>query len=316
MSYRRKKHAHVLLIITIILFISININNVSTIISSRAERNEISLKSLNNDDSNCSEVSGSISGTLQGNYIKTEHFEMPAIESESQFLIPEIIKYIEIGIWYPSFVINFGDLFNNVYGKNNPIIIPRLDPNLHFFYKNGDDQLKIIALSDGLFRNGPHKKCFFYVNRPGVAKVGLINIKSDISNEMEFEKVPGNFNIETYGGWIDIMKNIFNGISLQVDVTMFSGIEISLPASPKNYCRNATFRLSWMDDNVTLSFSLIGANGEEIASPKNKSLNPQKIHLDYLFGCSNDDKYTFAVYPYFNDFESSIDFTIEYSWFV
>ncbi|MCK5636619.1 MAG: hypothetical protein KAH91_04280, partial [Thermoplasmatales archaeon] len=241
----------------------------------------------------------------------------PAPEYE-YFTIEEEYKYVEVDLWYPSFVINFGIGINNIpgFGGAAGITLPSVDPDLQVYCKYEGDWLQTAGESEMAITQGPYEEAYSYVYKPGDWRVSVTNMPTEGVDESLIHNGPlGKGKIKRYGSLKDAVKNLLFGVtSFNVDITKYPGVELEIPDLPPFGCRDATFKLSWDNDNINLGFTLIGLSGEEIDSVMKKDTKSQEIHLHQLGEGLEGEHYKVVVYA-LDDVSTPTDFTVEYSWY-
>jgi hypothetical protein len=166
--------------------------------------------------------------------------------------------------------------------------------------------------------NGPHEKLLSYVYKPGTWRIGVTNMPTEGGPEDSFThflfgKTNGKALI--YGTNLDAFRNAIGRPLTQYycDITKYPGVNKRIVDQPPFGCRDATFTLSWNNPNVNLGLTIIGPSGEEIESVLDESTESQKIHLDQLGECINEQYYSIIVYA-LGDISSETEFTVDYSW--
>jgi len=265
-------------------------------------------------------TTGSIDGEISGK-IGTDSFTIkrpygPASEYEC-FTVENEYKYVELDLWYPSFVINFGVGLNNIpgFGGAAGITLPSVDPDIQIYCKYEGDWLQTAGESNMAITGGPHEECSSYVYTPGEWRVSVTNMPTEGGDESFINNGPlGKGKIKRYGSFKDAVKNLlFDVTSFNIDITKYPGVELEIPELPPFGCRDANFKLSWDNENVDLGLTLIGLSGEEIDSVMKKDTDSQEIHLDQMGEGLEGEHYRVVVYA-LDDVSTPTDFTVEYSW--
>jgi len=248
-------------------------------------------------------VSGKIGGILKNNNIKTEHFTVKQTNKLNpqyrEFHITDDYKYIEAHAWWASINFDLDALFSH-------IIIPAGDKDIQLYCMDPirDQWMQVAAASTNNVQFGMNPDAEFvrsYIYESGPWKVGLTDL-------------PTKGVINTYGSVSEILANILKGVTYEIDIDMYPGVELEIPDSPPYGCGDVDITLSWDNPNICLGFSLIGPGGEEILSSINVSDNGyQEIHLDKLGQCLPSENYSVCVFA-LNNTSNNIEFEIEYSW--
>ena len=273
-------------------------------------------------------TNATIYGEIKGS-IDTDHFTIgrpygPASEYES-FYINEDYKYVEVDLWYPA-IIPQRPILERFTGKAsfvdflpvpgvNDITIPSVDPDLQLYCKYDGEWLQTSASSNMAITNGPHEEVFSYVYEPGKWRVGVTNMPTEGTTEDFISEGPFGRYIY-YGNKLDAIKNTLglNDVTtFNIDVTKYPGVEIDIPDKPSFGSKNATFTLHWKDENVNLGLTLLGPSGEEIINVMNEDTDTQKIEMDMIGECLEDEHYQAVVYA-LNDISEPVPFSIDYSW--
>lgn len=266
-------------------------------------------------------TTGSISGEISGE-VSTERFKVkrsygPAPEYE-RFTVEEEYKYVRADLWYPAVTIN-SKIMEMIPGFPPIITIPSVDPDLQLYCSYDGDWLQTCASSEMTITNGPHEKCFSYVYKPGLWRVGVTNMPTEGGDEESFKhyllpgKDDGKFLI--YGDTLGALFNILGRPITEYDckITKYPGVELEISDDPPFGCRDVTFELTWDNHDINLGLTIIGPNGEELESVMEEDSDHQEIHLEQLGECPPGKQYSVVVYA-LSDIGTSMDFTVEYSW--
>ena len=118
-----------------------------------------------------------------------------------------------------------------------------------------------------------------------------------------------------YGKTLDALLNILGRPITEYDckITKYPGIELEIPDKPPFGCRNATFKLTWDNDEINLGLAVVGPNGEEVDSVMDEDADSQTIHLEQLGECPKEKKYSLVIYA-LTDVKIPSKFELDYSW--
>jgi hypothetical protein len=269
------------------------------------------------DNSTINSINGKISGEVAIENFKVKRSYGTAPEYE-RFTVEDEYKYIKADLWYSAVVIN-SKIMEMIPGFPSIITIPSYDPDLQLYCSYDNDWLQTASSSDMTITNGPHEACFSYVYRPGTWRVGVTNMPTEGGDEDSFTHylLPGilkdKFLIS--GSNLEAFFNILGKPVTEYDckITKYPGEVITVPDNPPFGCRDATFKIDWNDDDVTLGLSILGPNGEELESVMEEDESSQEIHFEQLGECPEGTHYSVVVYA-LEDIHTPLDFTIEYSW--
>ena len=110
---------------------------------------------------------------------------------------------------------------------------------------------------------------------------------------------------------------------MEIDITLYPGIDIILEEQPPFACREVEFTLTWNSPNQHLGFTIIDPAGNEIASSvstnelftgeQENSKKETSITINRLGECFKDQYYSICVFS-LNSVNNPIDFTIDYQW--
>jgi len=270
-------------------------------------------------------VTGHISGEIGEDHLIVSRPYGPASEYE-KFEIEEEYKYVKADLWYPSIVtksviskmLSDGQketLLNWLPGfaKATGFTIPSVDPDLQIFCKYDGDWLQTAAASEMAITKGPHEQVFSYVYKPGDWRVGVTNMPTEGGSE-SFASTKLLGKIDLYGTYKDAIKNIVQGVDeFNVDITKYPGVEKEIMDYPSFGCRDATFKLIWDNDDVTLGLTIIGPSGEELDSVMNEDVKEQEIHFSMLGECLEGEHYKVVVYA-LEDISYPVEYTVKYNW--
>lgn len=264
-------------------------------------------------------ITGSENGVIQGNVhkdsLKVDRGHGPAPVFK-KFTIGDAYKYIKADLWYPAVSIK-STLLTAVPGFGGArIVLPSIDPDFQLYCRHDGDWLQTSSAAEMAITGGPHEHCFSYVYNPGEWRVGVTNMPTEGGDDTDISHYLFNGEkIKIYGDNIDALKNLLGKpvTEYNVDLTMYPGIEIDISELPPFGCRNASFKLTWNDQNINLGLTIIGPSGEEIYSVLDEEKNYQEIHFEQLGECLEEEQYKAVVFA-LSDVEKPIDFNIEYSW--
>ena len=262
------------------------------------------------------EILGKISGDIGKDTFTVERPYGPAPEYE-YFEVEDEYKYVRVDLYYPSVVIDL-KLLSNIPIVGGGITLPSVDPDLQLFCKYEGDWLQTAAASEMAITGGPQEKCFSYVYNPGDWRIGVTNMPTEgLAGEEDF-KQDGLFGkITYYGNKLEAISKAFLGrpvTQYYCDVTMYPGVEEIVPDLPPVGCRDATFKLTWgNNNNIRLGLTVIGPSGEELESVMKEDTDSQEIHFDMLGECLEGENYKIVIYA-LTDVTSPVDFKVEYSW--
>jgi len=266
------------------------------------------------------EVTGKILGKILGDIGKdtltVNRPYGPAPEYE-RFEVGSEYKYVRADLYYPSVVIN-SKLFSMVPGfGSGRITLPSVDPDLQLFCKYEGDWLQTAAASGMTITGGPQETCFSYVYNPGDWRIGVTNMPTEgLAGEEDFKKDGLFGKLTYYGNKLEAISKAFLGrpvTQYYCDVTMYPGIEEIVPDLPPFGCRDATFKLTWNNDNIQLGLTVIGPSGEELESVMKEDTDSQEVHFNMLGECLEGENYKIVVYA-LTDVTNPVDFKVEYSW--
>lgn len=258
-------------------------------------------------------VKGEIQGEVGTDSLTIKRPYGPAPEYE-YFTIEDEYKYAQVDLWYPAFVM-LKNVLRAVPGFSGAVglTIPSVDPDLQIYCKYEGDWLQTSAASQMAITDGPHEECGSYVYNPGDWRVSVTNMPTEGGDESYITSGPFG-KIDRYGTLLDAIKNVLFGVNtFNVDITKYPGVELEIPDLPSFGARDATFKLSWDDDNVQLGLTLLGPSGEELDSVMEKNTNEQELNLHVMGECLEGEHYNVVVYS-LNDISTPSDFTVEYSW--
>lgn len=262
-------------------------------------------------------LEGTVSGEVGVEYFKVKRSDGPSPEFE-RFNVEDEYKYIKADLWYPALEMK-SKIMEMVPGFPPIITIPSVDPDLQLYCSYENDWLQTASSSEMTITNGPHESCFSYVYEPGLWRLGVTNMPTEGAGEDSFTHylLPGLFKDKflIYGSNLEALLNILGKPITQYDckITKYPGEEITIPDSPPFGCRDATFKIEWNNDDVTLGLSILGPNGEELESVMEEDETSQEIHFEQLGECPDGKHYSVVVYA-LEDIYTPLDFTIEYSW--
>jgi len=262
------------------------------------------------------EILGKISGDVGKDTLTVNRPYGPAPEYE-RFEVGDEYIYVRADLYYPSVVIN-SKLFSLVPGFGGGLItLPSVDPDLQLYCKYEGDWLQTAAESNMAITNGPQETCFSYVYNPGDWRIGVTNMPTEsFAGEEDFKKDGLFGKLTYYGNKLEAISKAFFGrpvTKFYCDVTMYPGMEEIVPDLPPFGCRDATFKLTWNNDNIQLGLTIIGPSGEELESVLDKDSDYQEIHFNMLGECLEGENYKIVVYA-LTDVATPVDFKVEYSW--
>lgn len=260
-------------------------------------------------------ILGKISGEIGKDTLTVKRPYGPAPEYE-YFEVGDEYIYVRVDLYYPAVVIDL-KLLSKVPIIGGGITLPSVDPDLQLFCKYEGDWLQTNAAAGMTITNGPHEKCFSYVYNPGDWRIGVTNMPTEgLAGEEDF-KQDGLFGkITYYGNKLEAISKAFLGrpvTQYYCDVTMYPGVEEIVPDLPPFGCRDATFKLTWGDNNIQLGLTVLGPSGEELESVMKEDTDSQEIHFDMLGECLEGENYKIVVYA-LTDVSNPVDFKVEYSW--
>ena len=241
---------------------------------------------------------GKVEGTLQADKIKEEYFTVEQTNSLNpvyhEFIVDEKYRYIKAEVWWDLLIIA------------EAIMIPTGDPDVQLYCKHGGEWMQAACASYwNIFSPLGHEPIESYAYEPGQWRVGITDVPTEGNAPRR------DLGIFTVQG--SLLRALLPPVNYNVDVRMFPGMEIKLPDNPPFGCRDAMFKLTWDDTDVSLGFSIIGPGGEEIVSAANESKSFQKIHLDQLGECLDHEKYSICIFA-MDNVSSPIHFEVEYNW--
>lgn len=266
------------------------------------------------------ETSGSISGSVSGK-LGTEKFTVPRSTGVApefkRFEVEDSYKYIEADLWFPAVTMT-SKIMELIPGFPPIITLPSVDPDLQLYCQYESDWLMTSASSDMTITQGPHEECFSYVLKPGTWKVGVTNMPTEGGDEsFNHYLLPGRDDGKflIYGRTIDAILNVLGRpiSEFNCEITKYPGVSLEIPEVPPFGCKDASFNLTWQNNDVSLGLSLIGPSGEELESMRVKDRNYQHIDIHRLAECFKDSCYSVLVYS-LEDSSEPIDFSVSYSW--
>jgi hypothetical protein len=276
-------------------------------------------KEFNNQRTNISE--GVIKGKVSGNVGK-EKFTVPRSDGVSpefkHFTVEDSYKYIEADLWFPAITMK-SKIMELIPGFPPIITLPSVDPDLQLYCQYDNDWLQTSASSDMTITKGPHEECLSYVLKPGTWRVGVTNMPTEGGDDESFNHylLPGRSDGKflVYGDTFDALLNVLGRpiTEYNCEITKYPGVTLDIPEKPPFGCKDASFNLTWENDDISLGLSLIGPCGEEIESVQVKDRSYQNIHLRRMGECFDNNKYSVIVYS-LDDVNNPVDFSVSYSW--
>jgi len=261
------------------------------------------------------EILGKLSGDIGKSTLTVNRPYGPAPEYE-HFEVGSEYKYVRADLYYPSVVIN-SKLFSLVPGFGGIITLPSIDPDLQLYCKYEGDWLQTDAAAGMTITNGPQETCFSYVYNPGDWRISVTNMPTEgLAGEEDFKKDGLFGKLTYYGNKVEAISKAFFGqpiTKFYCDITMYPGVEEIVPDLPPFGCRDATFKLTWNNDDIQLGLTVIGPSGEELESASEEDTDSQNIHFNMLGECLEDENYKVVVYA-LTDVTNPVDFKVEYSW--
>ena len=248
----------------------------------------------------------SFSNTITGSLSRGTVNELPVFDLEQtnslnpvyhEFTVDESYKYIKAEAWWDGIILG------------GSVMIPTGDPDLQLFCKEDGEWMQTAAIAQwNVYAPIGHETAYSHVYNPGSWRVGITDFPTE-SDAPRKNMLGGLVSIQG-----SLLKALGRSVNYHVDVTMYPGIEMVLPATPPFGCRDASLSLTWDDPTVCLGFSLIGPAGEVIFSAVNESrTTSQEMQISRLGQCPCDENYSVAVFG-LDDISNSVDFEIEYKW--
>jgi hypothetical protein len=247
------------------------------------------------------EFSSELEGSISGDEILTETFYSPQADKLNprfhEFNVPEGYKYIKARTWWASLTTGIGK--ESDLPISMLITIPTADPDTQFYCNlKGDEWLQVAYTQAWNLNEGmDEEKTQMYVYENGKWRLSVTDVPT----------------FETHGSFKDILRNMFQGVTYQTDITILPGTEIEIPEKTPFGCRDANFKLTWDNPNVELGMSVIGPSGEEILTKIETGKDEQKLHIDQLGEIPEGKSYSIAVFK-LNDNAEPVDFKVEYDW--
>ncbi|MFW6120907.1 MAG: hypothetical protein ACOC80_08410, partial [Petrotogales bacterium] len=246
-------------------------------------------------------VSNSIEGTLpKENVHQMLAFELQQTNSLNpvyhEFTVDNKYKYIRAEAWWDGIFLA-------------GIMIPTGDPDLQLYCQENGKWMQSSAVANwNIYSPKGHEYTYSHVYNPGPWRVGVTDFPTE-------DEAPRRNRL---GGLVavqgSLLKALRRSVTYHLDITMYPGIDKTIPDTPPFGCRDARFKLTWDDPNVCLGFSLIGSSGEVIFSSINESrTDHQEMHINQLGECITGENYSIAVFS-LDDLRTSVDFEIEYEW--
>jgi len=246
------------------------------------------------------------SNTLKGAVPKESVYELPTFEIQQtnslnpvyrDFTVDSKYKYIKAEAWWDGIILG------------GVIMIPTGDPDIQLYCQENGEWMQSAAIANwNIYSPIGHEFTYSHVYSPGLWRLGITDFPTE-GEAPQRSRLGGLFIIQG-----SLLRALGPKVNYHVDVTMYPGIEITIPDTPPFGCRDATFKLTWDNPNVCLGFSLIGPSGEVISSSINESRTKmQEMHINQLGECLPGENYSISVFT-LDDVISSIDFEIEYEW--
>ena len=247
-------------------------------------------------------ITNKINGILPSSKIRKEPtYTLKQVNSINpvftDFYIPEGYKYILAEAWWDLL------LFLGV-------MIPTGDPDIQLYCKEGDGWMQTAAATKWNVLGGYQGREYIYarVYKPGSWRIGI----TDIPTQGDVQRNSGPLGLIQVQG--SLIKAFSPEVTYQVDITLYPGVDITIPDNPPFGCRNGDFKLKWDNPNIKLGFSLIGPSGEVIHTEINESrTDSQEMHIHQLGECLEGESYSISVFA-IDDVSNNVNFEIEYSW--
>jgi len=263
------------------------------------------------------EISNKINEKLDNAKVKSERFVFDQVDPITpKYLdlnVPEGYQYLKANLWYSCFYVK------PPWPAGLPpvnITIPPGDPNIELFCTYNGELMQVAATFGWNAIYGMSiEKTASYIYEAGPWKVAVTDVpthsgETTIDTKQVHRSIFG-FEFGRYGSIFDVLKNI-RDLKYNVDVEMYPGKLIDLEDNPLFGCKNATFKLTWNDPDITLGFSLIGPGGEEVLSSFEEDAESQVMYLEQLGECKENENYKVSVFT-MQDIDSPVDFQLEYS---
>ena len=248
-------------------------------------------------------VDEKITGTLDFNKdIIEQRFETQKLNLLNprfhEFEVPEGYKYLKSRTWWPSLYLSSGKTSDLPAFLN--VTIPAADPDSQIYCRYNDEWMMVAATSEWNLHGMDLETAGSYVYRSGPWKLGITDVPTK-----------GKF-VGIYGDFRDFLKNVFGQTTFYTDISIYPGFEYKIPIKPVKGCKDASFNLTWNQDNIVLGLTLIGPSGEEILTSM-ENQNYQEIKLDRIGECLEDENYYVSIFTK-SEVSSDIDFELDYSW--
>ncbi len=216
------------------------------------------------------------------------------------FEVPEGYKYLKARTWWAS--IGFGQSSKSDVPIALKITIPTADPDSQFYCKfDSGEWLQVDYTQEWNMVSGMDvERAQMYVYNSGPWRLSITD-------------VPTFGLIERYGTFLERLRNMIFGVTYQTDISIYPGVQLTIPENPPFGCRDIDIELTWDNDNIDLGMSLIGPAGEEVISATDGNDGKQSVHLGQLGQCPQGKNYSIAVYN-LNESDSETAFRISYSW--
>jgi len=213
------------------------------------------------------------------------------------FEVDDRYKFIKAVAWWDSII--FGGFVN----------VPTGDPDLQLYYMDEKGWMQTTAAAFyNLFGPIGYEITQAHVYKPGSWRIGVTDFPTE-GEDVERKGIKNIFEIQG-----SILGMIKPGVTYHVDITLYPGIDITIPDNPPFGCRDVEFILSWNDPSANLAMSIIGPAGEAIFTEINESRTESlEIYFESLGECLPGESYSISVFST-KDTDKSVDFEIEYSW--